>query len=98
MDSMTDYMRTERFMCQDCGHDTRLMGEMYMVDHDTWKDALDRGGPAHMLCVGCLEARLGYILVQYDFPEWIPLNFYPQQYQSLRLRQRLQPSRLEQYT
>lgn len=55
--------------CVDCGTDTHEAGETYMVRGDVWPlDAL--GG---MLCVGCLEHRIGRRLVPADFTD-VPLN------------------------
>lgn len=89
---MTLYTMVEGRMCQDCGHDTRQMGELYMVHPDLWSQVLQDTGWANMLCVGCLESRLGRRLCRDDFPEFIPLNYYSPFRQSLRLRQRLQSS------
>lgn len=80
-------MRGERACCQDCGHDTRLMNEIYMVEHSIWQMATDES-PAHMLCIGCLEERLGTRLVGEDFIR-CPLNDADRYPRSLRLRQRL---------
>jgi hypothetical protein len=94
----TDYFRPERFMCQDCGHDCREMGELYMVYHDVWEKAL-RHSTAQMLCVGCIEQRLGYTLNNSDFMKACPQNMDwgshglgKPYHQSLRLRKRLRSS------
>lgn len=81
---MSDYMMPERFMCDECGHDTRAMDELYMVHHKLWEAMADG---AHMLCVGCLEGRMGRSLNPDDFLP-CPLNsgMAPQ---SLRLRRAL---------
>ena len=89
---MTDYMRPERFMCHDCGHDTAAMGEMYHLFDWLWIRVVraKRTGPVHMLCIGCVEERLGYTLTQDCFSS-APLNTnWDHHYkQSLRLRHRL---------
>jgi hypothetical protein len=48
------------------------MGEYYMVTNPVWKKAgvEPNGG---MLCIGCLEDRLGRLLIHSDFL-WCPLN------------------------
>jgi len=87
---MTWYTQNEVRMCQDCGHDTYMMGELYMLQFYLWDDMLERTGWAHMLCIGCVEERLGRRLERSDFIN-CPLNFelrYTKR-QSLRLRSRL---------
>lgn len=84
---MTDYMRDSRFQCQDCGHDTKLMGELYVVHTPIWEYATFFQS-AYMLCVGCIEIRLGRKLQRRDFTE-APLNWREGFTRSLRLRHRL---------
>lgn len=81
----TEYAFDSTWACQDCGHHTLLMDEYYMVHDDLWWSFVD---DEVMLCVGCLEGRIGRRLESDDFIE-CPLNdgFFPQ---SLRLRHRLQ--------
>jgi hypothetical protein len=52
--------------CLDCGVAT-MPGEYYMVHDFVWQAAgmKSRG----ILCIGCLERRLGRQLVPQDFPE-----------------------------
>ena len=64
----------------------RLMGERYMVHDDLWWAIYERK-VAHMLCVGCLEARVGRPLDAADFID-CPLN-HDRADQSLRLRRAL---------
>jgi hypothetical protein len=89
---MVDYLRPERFMCHDCGHDTARMGELYHVFDWIWIRVVraKKTGPVHMLCIGCVEQRLGYTLTQDCFSS-APLNTnWDHRYeQSLRLRNRL---------
>lgn len=75
--------------CHDCGHDTEVMGELYMVHHWIWEWSTG-GEHANMLCIGCLEKRFGRILSSRDFID-CPLNNNEDNYwtQSLRLRSRL---------
>lgn len=82
-------------MCTDCGHDVREMGEEYMVWDHIWIKATYESfhGRAGMLCIGCLENRLGRQLTRDDFKGGVPLNWNTQDHniiQSLRLRHRLQ--------
>ena len=83
-----DYMEQERFMCQDCGHDTREMGERYMVHEDIWETAIAAGGYAYMLCMGCLEGRLGHRLTSGHFMG-VGCNYASFSFHSLRLRRAL---------
>lgn len=75
-------------LCIDCQRDTHKIGEYYMVQNRVWKKANpeEKG----MLCIGCLERRLGHKLHFLDFL-WCPLNvqnvFDPTA--SKRLRDRL---------
>lgn len=75
------------FLCADCGTDTNLTDEYYMVEHDVWAEAI-ADDPARMLCVGCLEARLKRNLVAQDFLA-CPLNLLPVRPRSRRLQARL---------
>lgn len=54
-----------RFLCLDCGVDTGKIGEHYMLVDRVWFSVTDsdRG----MLCVGCIEKRLGRRLNANDF-------------------------------
>lgn len=58
-------MSRNRFLCLDCGQDTGKMKEHYFVRTELWLSAA--GSTEGMLCVGCLEARLGRELVPGDF-------------------------------
>jgi hypothetical protein len=55
-------------LCMDCGVDTDEINEQYMVLDDIWR----KGNPseAGMLCIGCLEKRLGRELRRNDFPRY----------------------------
>lgn len=53
----------DTYLCVDCKIDTCYADEYYMV-HDLLWPKLDG-----MLCVGCLEARIGRELVPADFPD-----------------------------
>lgn len=71
--------------CADCGDDVDALHEFaYMVRPILWAD---HGAGDGVLCVGCLEERLGRHLVPSDFWD-VPLNRLAH-VQSPRLRQRL---------
>ena len=63
----------ESFKCLDCGVHTGDIDEYYTVEDEVWLEAnpQDYG----MLCIGCLETRLGRVLTPADFPEY-PINMY----------------------
>lgn len=75
---MSDF---DGFICVDCGLDTKEAQEYYMVYNDVWEDA-GMSFAGHfgdgMLCVGCIESRLGRELTPSDFPD-LPINrgFFP---------------------
>lgn len=58
----------ELWSCMDCHQNTQEMGEYYMVHNEVWEAACpkedDRKG---ILCLGCLEKRLGRPLLARDF-------------------------------
>ena len=76
------------FSCHDCGHDCRRMDEMYMVWDVIWAWATYEHGSARLLCIGCLELRLGRQLRPRDFTQ-APINWDGERPRSLRLRHRL---------
>jgi len=58
-------MSRAKFICLDCGVDTGRIGEFYMLHDDVWLSVVpDSLG---MLCVGCIESRLGRQLQSSDF-------------------------------
>jgi len=61
--------RTNRakFLCMDCGVDTSRIGEFYFINTETWTCAV--GSKNGMLCIGCLERRLGRLLKRSDFTD-----------------------------
>lgn len=69
--------------CLDCEAHTVEIREYYMVDDDLWKKY---GPPRGMLCLGCLEGRMGRSLVASDFTD-APINRYGER--SERFKQRL---------
>ena len=71
------------FRCRDCGND---YDEYYMVHNHVWKaGGLPKDGG--MLCIGCLEKRIGRRLCRDDFPDWEVKR--PRDNQSLRLKDRI---------
>ena len=77
--------------CTDCGIDTCSItaddrGEYYMVHAAIWRTAT-KLRPASLLCIGCLETRLGRTLTSADFTD-APVN-EPHDRMSERLRSRL---------
>jgi hypothetical protein len=77
--------------CADCGIDTVEAGEWYMVHDEIWLRAWDhisRSAPGlQILCIGCLEQRIGRTLCAEDFTD-VPIND-PHKYKSERMRERL---------
>lgn len=74
----------EASLCVDCGTET-FPSEQYMVHDAVWPADLGPGGG--MLCVGCLEARLGRQLTSADFTAAVIND--TDSYISPRLRARL---------
>lgn len=75
-----------KWLCLDCGRDTGRLREHYFIVTPLWLKAV--GSIKGMLCVGCLEARLGRTLTATDFPP-VHINnphLYPM---SDRLRNRI---------
>lgn len=52
-------------LCLDCGEHTILKGEYYMVHNEIWNTVNRRD--SGMLCIECLEDRLGRKLTKEDF-------------------------------
>lgn len=62
----------ESCICMDCKRDTLKIDEYYTLKDAVWAEANpDIDG---MLCVACVEARLGRPLQSSDFPQDVPLN------------------------
>jgi hypothetical protein len=62
---------TINWNCMDCNVNTYEIDEYYTVYDDIWLTAhpADQG----LLCIGCLESRLGRLLTADDFPCY-PIN------------------------
>lgn len=77
----------DRFTCVECGVSTEETLEYYMVHDHIW-EAATRNATDYMLCIGCLEQRIGRVLVPVDFSD-VPIN-YPRGWpHSDRLKDRL---------
>lgn len=75
-----------KWLCLDCRVDTGKIHEHYFVQTPLWMKAV--GSNRGMLCVGCLETRIGRTLKSFDFPD-VHINnskLYPM---SDRLRSRI---------
>ena len=59
------------FECAACGVNTLHINEYYMVTDEVWQAAWPR--QRGMLCIGCLENRLGRELTASDFTD-APIN------------------------
>ena len=59
------------FDCMDCGVDTKEIHEYYSVVDDVWLAA--NPDDFGMLCISCLENRLGRALTANDFTDY-PIN------------------------
>lgn len=79
----------QMFRCMDCGVCTNCNGEYYMVHDEIWYSAITVMDRGHMLCIGCLEQRLGKLLTKDDFTD-APVNSMWLEWGSTRLKDRLQ--------
>jgi hypothetical protein len=78
---MMEDLQPSQVRCADCGLATITAGEWYMVGNGVWDEAwLGRREPGwrhvpfcEILCIGCLEARLGRTLTAHDFTD-APVN------------------------
>jgi len=94
------------FECLDCGVNTHRIREYYMVRNSVWDPMTRRvwkwvNIPGHglqwcssdgMLCVGCLEQRLGRTLTYKDFTNCL-VNRWHNVQRSIRLQQRMMSNR-----
>lgn len=72
----------KEFLCVDCQFDT-FRNEYYMVKDEIWPIGIFDG----MLCIGCLEKKIGRKLTKKDFTD-CPVNVWPR-FRSERLQNRL---------
>ena len=82
-----DFMRT-KWKCLDCHVDTGKIGEHYMLKDEVW--FLVNNSKSGMLCIGCLEDRLGRKLLTSDFKDCHINRPASGKYFSQRLTDRLQ--------
>ena len=81
------------YNCKDCGIHTGKAEEYYMVTQPIWNEF---GVSQGMLCIGCLETRMGRQLTQDDFPDAIINDPSSGRRMSERLINRLTSGRVEQ--
>ena len=62
---MTEQKRDANWLCLDCRKDT--FDEYYFVHNYLWRRAVDRSQRHGMLCLSCLQLRLGRPLLREDF-------------------------------
>lgn len=76
----------EAFRCLGCGVDTSWLDEYYMIQDELWFEV----NPVcdGMLCIGCVEQRLGRELKSEDFTK-VPVNDIEWGFKSERLMNRL---------
>lgn len=60
-------MSRKKWLCLDCKIDTGKIGEHYFIVTHLWMQLV--GSNKGMLCVGCLESRLGRKLNSTDFTD-----------------------------
>lgn len=70
----------------DCGIDTGKAKEFYFIETDVWLIAAKT--KEGMLCIGCIEQRLGRKLEPSDFPD-VTINSPKYMEQSQRLSSRM---------
>jgi hypothetical protein len=78
--------KNSEFLCLDCTVDTCESGEYYIVRDAVWL-AVNPNNKG-MLCISCLEQRLGRELTSEDFA-WVPLNLIQMFQGSDRLKARV---------
>lgn len=74
------------FLCLDCTIYTSELGEYFTIRKATWLAAVPEDDG--MLCIGCVEQRLGRKLTYDDFT-WSPINLRMMFTGSERLRDRM---------
>lgn len=79
-------MSRRKFLCLDCRVDTGKIHEHYFIRTDVWLSVVE--SIVGMLCIGCLEQRLGRELTPDDFTD-CSLNSPKYEPKSQRLMKRL---------
>lgn len=80
----------KKFHCLDCKVDTGKIGEHYMLKDSVWFKV--HSSNVGMLCIGCLERRLGRQVTKQDFNDSHVNRMASGKFISQRLMQRLQVS------
>lgn len=84
--SRTRHHESQKWICLDCKVDTRKLYEHYYLKLRIWQRV--HSSEAGMLCIGCVERRLGRVLTPEDFTDaWI--NDPKRNAMSLRLLTRI---------
>lgn len=73
IDRPTDEELHKMFDCVDCGKNTDDHDEYYMVHDEVWRKEARMTDFGGMLCISCLEERIGRRLTQVDFTNY-PVN------------------------
>lgn len=55
------------FKCVSCGVNTLQLGEYYMIHRELWVAVTGKRERKKMMCIGCVEQRLGRALNFHDF-------------------------------
>lgn len=91
----TLHTRGAGFDCCDCGVNTLDINEHYFLRHDLWNVVMAVAPAAQpnphgteMLCIGCVETRLGRSLTPDDFAPELPINDFDEP-RSTRLKNRM---------
>jgi hypothetical protein len=79
-------MSRKKWLCLDCKVDTGKISEHYFVTTNLWMALV--GSNKGMLCIGCLEKRLGRKLQLCDFTDCY-INDPKKNAMSIRLQERL---------
>jgi hypothetical protein len=82
-----EYPPNENDYCVDCKVDTLIIGEYYMLHHSVWEDT-GLGIYDGMLCILCVEKRIGRQLNSEDFSN-LPINTQPILFRSQLLLERM---------
>ena len=61
------------FDCMDCNLNTLFNNEYYMINHSLWDSITVETKGNGMLCIGCVEVRIGRSLTGADFTD-APIN------------------------
>lgn len=92
-------MKCITFTCRDCGIDVYQINEYaFMLKDQIWKASVRRvtqvlgAGAAsieNLVCIGCLEHRIGRKLYKHDFNWYVPLTCVKSYQRSKRLLDRM---------